>query len=68
MHATVMSVGVAFVFPAITLGALWPLGLNGIWLNLLGTSVLSGITGVLLMIGIGKEIKRRRAIKQSDIN
>lgn len=51
--ATALSVSIAFVAPVITLGALWPLGLDGIWLNLLGTSLLTLVLGaVLLRIGL----------------
>jgi len=59
VQATMMSVSVAFVFPAVVLAALWNLGLNGIWLNMFGTSVLSGIFGIVLLIILSKEIKKR---------
>lgn len=57
IHATIMSVSVAFIFPFIMLGALWTLGLDGIWLNMLGTSVLSAILGVILLGDVQKKIK-----------
>lgn len=51
--ATTLSVSIAFFGPIITLGALWPLGLDGIWLNLLGTSLITTLIGaVLLHIGL----------------
>ena len=47
LPASVISVSTALVFPVILLGVLWPLGLNGIWLNLAGASLLSGVMSLL---------------------
>jgi len=58
IHATILSVSVALVFPVIMLGALRPLGLNGIWLNMLGTSVLASILGVFLIMHVFARIKK----------
>lgn len=58
VHATIMSVSVALVFPLIMLGALWGLGLDGIWLNTPGTTILAAILGVFLLISVKKSIKR----------
>lgn len=49
VHATVLSVCVALVFPVIMLAALWGLGLDGVWLNMLGVSVLAAVLGVVLI-------------------
>ncbi len=57
--ATMMSVGVALVFPVIILGALWNLGLDGIWLNFVGTNLLAAMLGGVLLIFVFREIKRR---------
>ena len=43
VSATLLAVAVALVFPVILLGSLWSLGLDGVWLNMLGTSLLAGI-------------------------
>lgn len=59
IHATLLSVGVALVFPVITLGALWHFGLDGIWLNMLGTTLLSTVSAVLLILHIIKQQKKR---------
>lgn len=61
-QATILAVAVAFVFPAIMLGALWSLGLDGIWLNMLGTSVLAGVLAVILLLRVGREIKRKETL------
>lgn len=58
-QATILAVGVALVFPIITLGSLWNLGLNGIWLNLFGTSVLAALLSVFLLISVLREIKKK---------
>lgn len=58
IQATIVAVAVALVFPVVILGAFWNLGLDGIWLNMLGTSVLSAILATVLLIHINREIKR----------
>ena len=58
LQATILSVCVALVFPTIMLGALWGFGLDGIWLNMLGTSVLAFILGIILINYIWKRVKR----------
>ena len=43
------------------LGALWNLGLNGIWLNFFGANALLAILAVVLLCIVGKEIKKKEA-------
>ncbi len=57
--ATVMSVAVSFLFPVLMLAALWPLGLDGIWLNFVGVNALATVLGAVLLIRVGREIRRR---------
>ncbi|MBE6538384.1 MAG: MATE family efflux transporter [Ruminococcaceae bacterium] len=57
--ATLMSVGVALVFPVIMLGSLWTLGLDGIWLNFVGVNALAMVLGFVLLGVVSREIKRR---------
>jgi len=57
--ATVMSVSVALIFPVLILAALWPLQLNGIWLNFLGVNALGAALGLMLLLKVFREIKRR---------
>ncbi len=59
VHATIMSVATALVFPVVILGVFWSLGLDGIWLNLFGTSVLSALLAVVLLICVKKEISAK---------
>lgn len=49
LHATLMSVGVALVFPVLSLGLLWRAGLDGIWMNLFATSAAAAVAGVFLI-------------------
>ena len=58
--ATVLAVAVAFVSPVILLGALWGMGLDGVWLNMLGTSVLAGILAVILLMRAWRQMKRAK--------
>lgn len=57
-YATILSVCIALVFPVIILGSLWNLGLDGVWLNMFGTSVLALVLGVFLIKRVFKGIKQ----------
>ncbi len=57
--ATVMAVSIALVFPVLCLGALWNLGLDGLWLNFVGTNVLAAILGAILLFFILRMIKKK---------
>lgn len=59
VFATVMALAVALAFPLITLGALWPLKLDGIWLNFVGVNALGMLLGGILLAVILREIRRR---------
>lgn len=60
LQATILSVCVALVFPVTMLGALWSMGLDGIWLNMFGTSVLSAILAFFLIRWVMKGTKSSR--------
>ena len=64
-QATLMSVAFALVFPVLLLGSLWPFGLDGIWLNFTGSNVLVAIVGVILMLRLSREIKKRELSKET---
>ena len=63
--ATVLSVSIALVFPVTVLAVLWPLGLQGIWLNFLGVNALGAALGGVLLFCVAREIKRRQAEKET---
>lgn len=63
VQATIMSVAVTLVFPVLLLGMLWGLGLNGIWLNMAGTALLSAVLALVLLRSIGKEIKQKSMVQ-----
>ena len=67
LQATVMSVAVAFVFPVLLLAALWPLGLDGIWLNFVGANALTAILSVLFLFLLLREIRKKEAVPQDDV-
>ena len=67
LQATVMSVAVAFVFPVLLLGALWPLGLDGIWLNFVGANALTAVLSVLFLFLLLREIRKKEAVPQGDV-
>lgn len=58
VQATILSVCVAVVFPVIMLAALYGMGLDGIWLNMFGTSVLALVLGVILIRHVWKTVKK----------
>ena len=47
--AAAISVSAAFVFPLILIIALYPIGLDGIWLNLPGTALFTAILALLIL-------------------
>ena len=57
--ATTMSVCTAFFFPVIILGALWSFGLDGIWFNFVGVNALTAVLGIVLLLYVAREIKRK---------
>jgi Na+-driven multidrug efflux pump len=64
IFATLMSVSVALVFPILMLGALWKLGLDGIWLNFVGVNALASVLAAILLIKVAREIKQKELKKR----
>jgi Na+-driven multidrug efflux pump len=62
--ATVMSVSIALVFPVLMLGALWGLGLDGIWLNFFGANALLAVLAVVMLTIVGKEIRKKQSAQK----
>ena len=60
IHATILSVSTALLFPASVLAILWNMGLDGIWLNTLGTSALAAILSVVLILHIQKGLVKSK--------
>ena len=60
-----MSICTALVFPVIILGSLYSLGLDGIWMNFVGVNLLSAILGCFLLGTVAREIRKRKAAKES---
>ena len=56
-EATILSVSVAFVFPVVLMGALWSFGLDGIWFNFVGVTLLTAILALVLLLRVMKEIR-----------
>ncbi len=64
LQATLMAVAVAFVFPVLLLGALWSFGLDGIWFNFVGVNLLTSVLGILLLLRVFKEIRKKEASRK----
>ena len=65
MLATLMSVSTALIFPVSILALLWPLGLDGIWLNFAGVNLLTALLGAGLLLLVIREIRRRERAQQA---
>ncbi|MDO4732716.1 MAG: MATE family efflux transporter [Bacillota bacterium] len=63
MMATGLAVGVALLFPLLVLWFLWGLGLDGIWLNLFGSSLLAFLLGALFLGLVRRELRRKRSLR-----
>ena len=66
LQATIMSVGTAFVFPTLLLGALWYFSLDGIWFNFVGVNILTAIASVILLSGLMREIGKKEAERECE--
>ena len=58
LFANILSTSIALFAPVITLGALYPLALDGIWLNLLGSSLITAALGAILLRLALRSLKR----------
>ena len=45
----IISVCTAVVFPLLIIAVLWPMGLNGLWLNVPATSLLTAILAFFIL-------------------
>ena len=59
LAAMLVSVGTAFVFPVVLLGALWPFGLDGIWFNFVGVNILAAALSFVLAFRLLREIRKK---------
>lgn len=62
LPASLISVSTALVFPGILLVVLWPLGLDGIWLNLAGASLLSAVMSAVVLKKMRQELCQPDAV------
>lgn len=56
--AALLTICGTLIFPLLTMLLLWPLGLNGLWLNLAGTALLAAILAAVLLLREEKTIPR----------
>ena len=57
LPATVLSVSNAFVFPVALIALLWPLGLDGLWLNTPITSALVSVLAIFIALRMKNLLK-----------
>lgn len=58
LPASLISVSTALVFPVILIGALWPLGLTGLWLNFAGTAILAAVLSLVILARLRPQLSR----------
>ena len=63
LPASIISVATALVFPVVLIGALWSLGLTGIWLNFAGTSVLAAVLSDIILKKLRHELQKPDALE-----
>lgn len=61
LQATLISVGTAFVFPVLLLGALWHFALDGIWFNFVGVNILTAAVSLCLLLWLLRHIKHKQS-------
>ncbi len=61
LYATIVSVTFAIITPVGLIYALSPMGLDGLWLNYFGRSLLTGIVAVILIVVAQKHMKKEIA-------
>lgn len=65
--ASMISISTALIFPVVFIGVMRPLGLTGIWLNFVGTSVLAAVLSAVILRKLCSELTRPdRCIDVSD--
>ena len=64
--AMLLSVGTAFLFPILLLGALWPFGLDGIWFNFVGVNILAAALSLVLFLRLLREIRKKQAVAETE--
>lgn len=57
--ASIISVSTALVFPVVLIAVLWPLGLNGLWLNSTVSALLAAVLAAVILIRFQKELRSR---------
>ncbi len=68
LPASVLSVASALVFPLLTLAILWPVGLNGLWLNTVGVAVFTGILAFFMLKKTWRGMKQEeKALKETNV-
>ena len=61
LPASLLSVANALIFPVLLVVLLSPLGLTGLWLNFPGSSALTGVLALGVMLWFGRELARIQA-------
>lgn len=63
--ASIISVSTALIFPVVLIAVLWPLGLNGLWLNSTVSAVLAAVLAAVILIRFQKELRSRMRSEKS---
>lgn len=63
--ASIISVSTALIFPVVLIAVLWPLGLNGLWLNSTVSALLAAVLAAVILIRFQKELRSRMRSEKS---
>ena len=61
VQAALISVTTALLFPAALILLRWPLGLNGIWLNMPAASILAGLLSIVILLHFRRNMHKTPA-------
>ena len=59
IYASIISVSTALLLPIVIVVILWPMGLNGIWLNMSVTALLAAILSIIFLMRFKKQFKKQ---------
>ena len=59
IYASIISVSTALLLPIVIVVILWPMGLNGIWLNMSVTALLAAILSIIFLMRFKKQLKNK---------
>ena len=60
IQASMISLSTALVFPLLFIAVLWPMGLNGLWLNLPATALLAALLSLGILLHLRRFLQKKQ--------